>query len=1122
MPSKHDFSSLYNQLTKLEKELDKFNDSFSEITSSISKTKFNEREYGNQALNRRVSKIVDDAKNKITSAYNHYVNGMRRATRDSVERVNKAANSASQYCNELNGLLNDLNVFNRNYAEGNYQRVISTDFNTEQYPREISEYITLVKLESYDAVCKKELDNVSLEGFRTFKAYYTSCKNSHASKHLAQAAALLFSASYALSSVSGCPYDVLVDGLNGYKDIPEDHKEGYQQQYSDLYSKAVGTFNDLSNKAYSNFDYIKVKSFLNDSILFSSEDISNCFFKDGKSSPEKLFEYACQHSKSAPIETMRTVFDDTKSLSRGQTCEKYLGFWLRTYDDYGFDFIQQVIDNQEDRFVSTNLISDTLPSEGPYIKKTGSLMNDLVTDYQGYLESINNNIPLLKFCQASVLWSNLVKKVSVQYDQQEMSKMSKAVELLDGLSYSMIVKYQKYCNCFDTSLIDSLNIVLDESSNRLFGKPYKKDLQKTGNNTIDVVSVNVKLVSVQLKKKKKKAALVWILIIMALAAIAALVFFLLNKPSHVHSYSESWETDALRHWHKCSCGATSGTENHSFGDWTIIKESTNTTEGEKRRSCSICGYYETATITLKQPDHVTHSFGSSWSSNENSHWHECSCGEKTDEAVHTFTEWETTKVATSDTEGEKRHSCSVCGYTETESIPKLDHTHSFGTAWMLNETSHWHQCSCGEKTGEANHTYGNWETIKAATSSTVGEKRRSCTICGYSETATIPLIEHTHSFGSEWITNENQHWHACSCGEKGSIENHKYGSWTTITAATCTSAGTKTTTCNICGYKKSEVIQETGHSIIKTAAVAPTCTSPGKTEGSYCSVCGTVISKQETINALGHDFVDTITPPTVTTDGYTTHTCSRCGYTFKDSVTDATGSIGLAYSNEESAPGDCSIVGVGSCTDRDLIIPRKINGLTVTAIVNLHGDFSRNITSISLPDTLEIIGGNAFSSCDSLKSINLPKNLKNISTASLPYGALETVVVSSDDLFIVGYGSLFANTTLKSATFEGKTITTNICCDCKSLEEVTIRNGVNEIGENAFWGCENLKTVTVSSSVKSIGRHAFPEYITITFEGSISQWNSINKDSYWAGNLPTYKILCQDGIIDGFNGTTYY
>ena len=78
--------------------------------------------------------------------------------------------------------------------------------------------------------------------------------------------------------------------------------------------------------------------------------------------------------------------------------------------------------------------------------------------------------------------------------------------------------------------------------------------------------------------------------------------------------------------------------------------------------------------------------------------------------------------------------------------------------------------------------------------------------------------------------------------------------------------------CRECGMILTEtgVIDEKGHMPVVDAAVAPTCTADGKTEGSHCSICGTVFTAQETIPALGH--FDTLTADE-TPDGI----CDVCG-----------------------------------------------------------------------------------------------------------------------------------------------------------------------------------------------------------------------------------------------------
>ena len=135
-----------------------------------------------------------------------------------------------------------------------------------------------------------------------------------------------------------------------------------------------------------------------------------------------------------------------------------------------------------------------------------------------------------------------------------------------------------------------------------------------------------------------------------------------------------------------------------------------------------------------------------------------------------------------------------------------------------------------------------------------------------------------------------------TAGEKYAKENgfeyelldhtqHTFGEWNTTKAATCTTEGTQTRTCEVCGKVETQTIKALGHTEVIDKAVAATCTKTGLTEGKHCSVCNAVIKAQETVPAKGHKYVDTVVKPTYTAQGYTLHKCSVCGNSYKDTYT---------------------------------------------------------------------------------------------------------------------------------------------------------------------------------------------------------------------------------------------
>lgn len=69
---------------------------------------------------------------------------------------------------------------------------------------------------------------------------------------------------------------------------------------------------------------------------------------------------------------------------------------------------------------------------------------------------------------------------------------------------------------------------------------------------------------------------------------------------------------------------------------------------------------------------------------------------------------------------------------------------------------------------------------------------------------------------------------------------------------------------------------------------------------------------------------------------------------------------------------------------------------------------------------------------------------------------------------------------------------------------------------DVFAGCSNLTSITIPSSVTTIDDRAFSSCSTlnsITFEGTIQQWNAISKGRSWNYNVPATYVQCSDGQV---------
>ena len=162
--------------------------------------------------------------------------------------------------------------------------------------------------------------------------------------------------------------------------------------------------------------------------------------------------------------------------------------------------------------------------------------------------------------------------------------------------------------------------------------------------------------------------------------------------------------------------------------------------------------------------------------------------------------------------------------------------------------------------GCTSHTYGSAVITKQPTCTAEGTKTKTCTQCGATVTETIAKLSHSYitTVVAPTCTADGYTLHKCSvCGTSykdntTKATGHSYGNSVVTKQPTCTAEGTKTKTCTKCNATVTEKLPAKGHTAITDKGYPATCTTAGKTDGSHCSVCNTVIKVQTVINATGH------------------------------------------------------------------------------------------------------------------------------------------------------------------------------------------------------------------------------------------------------------------------------
>ena len=208
-----------------------------------------------------------------------------------------------------------------------------------------------------------------------------------------------------------------------------------------------------------------------------------------------------------------------------------------------------------------------------------------------------------------------------------------------------------------------------------------------------------------------------------------------------------WETDGTNHWHICYFGTKFDVTAHIGGEATC----------HAKAKCEICGVeygdlapdnhvnteIRGAVAATEEAEGYT---GDKWCLDCNQMIEEGTVVAKLDH-THAMVKTEA-KAATCEKDGNiEYYTCSKCGKRYSDELGTRELTdeeiiieasgHSYSTEWKSDADGHWHECTCGKRSDEGTHTFGDWTIIKEATATEDGSRERECSVCGYVQTETI-------------------------------------------------------------------------------------------------------------------------------------------------------------------------------------------------------------------------------------------------------------------------------------------------------------------------------------------------------------------------------------------------
>ena len=588
---------------------------------------------------------------------------------------------------------------------------------------------------------------------------------------------------------------------------------------------------------------------------------------------------------------------------------------------------------------------------------------------------------------------------------------------------------------------------------------------------------------------------------------------------HGHATLKNNET---QHWYECVCGDKASIEKHILG-----AEATETTD----QKCTVCDYIITPALGHVHTLHLTKVDANvqscieegnieyytcdcgKWfadntatteiadktgvvigkdehvytilNHNENYHWYECTCGDKSGIEAHKG------GAATC----ENKPLCSICnveygsanGHTEVIDYAVSPTCIDPG----LTEGSHCSACNkvlvVQAEIPANGHNFGEWFATKEPTETVKGEKRRDCVNCNHFETDIVAELAHDHSRWKQTTlsavaptctTTGLTEGKKCSeCGEtlvtqeiipaNGHVHN------AVITSPTCTAKGYTTYTC-ACGHSYvddyTEALGHTAGATIVENNVDADCINNGSYDNAvYCTVCGEELFRETVIvDALGHAEVShDEKAPTCTEIGWKAYvTCSRCTFTTYLEVPALTHD----KVQHKAQAATCTAVGWNgyeTCSRCDYTTYAEIPMLDHPISSEWSYNESHHWRNSTCDCEVKVDSGQHTIENSGWCSV--------CQQALLPTQGIE-YEISEDGTYaeVISYTGTSTKVNIAS-TYNNLPVISiaDYAFMASSIEMLIIPDGVISIGVSAFRACANLKSISIPNSVISIGDGAF-------------------------------------------------